>query len=80
MDAKATMQGTFDTMKTGVKKVTDAISNTENQEKVRAGASKVLAGFVGLINAVTYTATAAVVAAKNGVVDGVSDTDKTRRS
>lgn len=79
MDVKETMKGTFSSVKEKVSGMTAQINNPETQEKVRKGISTGLAGIVGIINAVTYAATSAVVSAKNGVVDGLADSDSNRR-
>lgn len=79
MDVKETMKGTFASVKDKVSGMTAQINNPETQEKVRKGLATGLAGLVGVINAVTYAATSAVVSAKNGVVDGLADSDAKRR-
>lgn len=73
---KSTLAGTFDSMKSGVSSAKAFISNPENQERVRKGFNTALAGVVGVLNTLAYSATAAVVATKNGVVDGLADTDR----
>lgn len=74
--AKSTLSGTFSSMKEGVGSAKAFISNPENQEKVRRGINSVLAGAVGILNTLAYTASTAVVSVKNGVVDGVADADR----
>jgi hypothetical protein len=79
MDVKDTLKGTFSTVKEKVSGITATINSPEAQEKVRKGLGLGLAGAVGIINALTYAATSAVVGAKNGVVDGLADSDSARR-
>lgn len=79
MEVKATASSIFASAKEGVGKMTATIQSPETQEKIRNGASKLLAGIVSGINLITYTGASAIVAAKNGLVDGVSETDKSTR-